>query len=135
MKEFMVEVVIPPSKVVEGVNLKHEAIHAINMSPDYYIERVCGEDAVMSVDEFIKNVSFDIDGVVKSANDQYKHNIVLEVPAVYSDVEGFLAGKTIKNVNVDGYEVMLEFTDGSVFEYQASDGGYSNYIYYEKGGE
>ena len=38
-----------------------------------------------------------------------------------------LEGKTIKTANVDGFEVEIIFTDGSVFYYDASDGGYSNY--------
>lgn len=38
-----------------------------------------------------------------------------------------LEGKTIKTADVDGFEVEITFTDGSVFYYDASDGGYSNY--------
>lgn len=38
-----------------------------------------------------------------------------------------LEGKTIKTASVDGFEVEIVFTDGSVFYYDASDGGYSNY--------
>lgn len=44
-----------------------------------------------------------------------------------------IIGKTIKKATVDGYEVTLEFTDGEVFEYSASDGGYSCFGLYKKG--
>lgn len=44
-----------------------------------------------------------------------------------------LIGKTIESVSLSGYEVYLYFTDGSRFEYDASDGGYSTYDFYEKG--
>lgn len=44
-----------------------------------------------------------------------------------------LIGKTIKAVELDGYGVKLRFTDGSKFEYDASDGGYSTFDFYEKG--
>lgn len=37
----------------------------------------------------------------------------------------FLVGKTIKKANVSGHVVVLEFDDGSKFDYSASDGGYS----------
>lgn len=36
-----------------------------------------------------------------------------------------LLGKTVKSANVSGHSVDIEFTDGTVFEYSASDGGYS----------
>lgn len=36
-----------------------------------------------------------------------------------------LVGKTIKKANVNGHSVILTFEDGSVFDYSASDGGYS----------
>jgi len=44
-----------------------------------------------------------------------------------------LIGKTIKAVKLDGYGIQLQFTDGSRFEYEASDGGYSTYDFYKKG--
>lgn len=44
-----------------------------------------------------------------------------------------LVGKTIKSVLLNGGEVYLYFTDGSRFEYDATDGGYSTYDFYEKG--
>lgn len=44
-----------------------------------------------------------------------------------------LIGKTIEAVSLSGYEVYLYFTDGSRFKYDASDGGYSTYGFYEKG--
>lgn len=36
-----------------------------------------------------------------------------------------LIGKTIENIEIDGYGIEMRFTDGTVFEYSASDGGYS----------
>lgn len=44
-----------------------------------------------------------------------------------------LVGRTIKSVELDGGQVYLYFTDGSKFEYDATDGGYSTYGLYEKG--
>ena len=38
-----------------------------------------------------------------------------------------LTGKTIKEAEVDGFGIRMVFTDGAVFEYSASDGGYSQY--------
>ena len=38
-----------------------------------------------------------------------------------------LIGKTIESVEVDGYGIEMRFTDGTVFVYGASDGGYSNW--------
>ena len=46
-----------------------------------------------------------------------------------------LVGKTIESVVLNGGEVYLYFTDGSRFEYDASDGGYSTYDFYEQGEE
>ena len=42
-----------------------------------------------------------------------------------------LIGKTIKEADIDGFGVYLTFNDGSMFEYDASDGGYSHYAYCE----
>ena len=48
--------------------------------------------------------------------------------ARYNDSLGKrLVGKTIDSVWLNGYEICLHFTDGSRFEYDASDGGYSTY--------
>lgn len=44
-----------------------------------------------------------------------------------------LVGKTIESVLLNGGEVYLYFTDGSRFEYDASDGGMSMYDFYKKG--
>ena len=38
-----------------------------------------------------------------------------------------LTGKTVKEAEVDGFGIRMVFTDGAVFEYSASDGGYSQY--------
>lgn len=38
-----------------------------------------------------------------------------------------LIGKTIKEAEVDGFGIRIVFTNGAVFEYSASDGGYSQY--------
>lgn len=48
-------------------------------------------------------------------------------------IKNRLVGKTIKSVELDGGHVYLYFTDGSRFEYDASDGGYSTYDFYKKG--
>lgn len=42
-----------------------------------------------------------------------------------------LIGKTIKEADIDGFGVYLTFEDGSAFEYNASDGGYSRYAYHK----
>lgn len=39
-----------------------------------------------------------------------------------------LEGKTIKTADIDGYEIEIIFTDGSVFHYDATDGGYSDWV-------
>ena len=38
-----------------------------------------------------------------------------------------LIGKTILSAEVDGFGIALVCDDGSVFNYSASDGGYSTY--------
>ena len=38
-----------------------------------------------------------------------------------------LIGKTIESIEINGYGIEMRFTDGTVFEYDASDGGYSNW--------
>ena len=42
-----------------------------------------------------------------------------------NDAENFLVGKTIIEAEVDGFGIKLKLEDGSTFEYDASDGGYS----------
>lgn len=46
--------------------------------------------------------------------------------------ENKLIGKTIKKAKVDGFGLILEFTDGEILDYDASDGGYSCYELYKK---
>lgn len=46
------------------------------------------------------------------------------------DIDNRLAGKTIEKAEIDGYGVFITFTDGSVFSYSATDGGYSSYALY-----
>lgn len=47
-----------------------------------------------------------------------------------------LIGKTIKEViSLDGFGLEVVFTDGTEFNYSASDGGYSGYDLIEKEGE
>lgn len=36
-----------------------------------------------------------------------------------------LVGKTVKSADINGYGVRIEFADGTVFEYDATDDGYS----------
>lgn len=43
------------------------------------------------------------------------------------NIENDMVGKTVKRAYVDGYEVYIIFTDGSIFSYGASDAGYSSY--------
>ena len=38
-----------------------------------------------------------------------------------------LQGKKVRSVGVDGFGVAIIFTDGTVFEYNASDGGCSTW--------
>ncbi len=42
-----------------------------------------------------------------------------------------LVGKTIARIDVDGFDVDIVFTDGTVFEYESSDGGYSCWNIYK----
>ena len=42
-----------------------------------------------------------------------------------------LVGKTIARIDVDGFDVNIVFTDGTVFEYESSDGGYSCWNIYK----
>ena len=41
--------------------------------------------------------------------------------------EAHLIGKTVKGINVDGFGVDITFTDGTVFYYNASDEGCSDW--------
>lgn len=43
-----------------------------------------------------------------------------------------MIGKTVVAVEVDGFGVNIEFNDGTVFVYGASDGGYSLWDYDRK---
>jgi len=43
-----------------------------------------------------------------------------------------MIGKTIVGGYADGFYIILIFNDGSIFRYEASDGGYSQYEF-EKG--
>jgi len=45
--------------------------------------------------------------------------------------ESILIGKTIERISVDGFDVEIVFTDGTVFEYSSSDGGYSCWNIYK----
>ena len=53
------------------------------------------------------------------------------------DDEKVLVGKTIKEVDIDGYGVNIVFVDGTIFDYGASDGGCSSWdiIIESEGGE
>lgn len=41
--------------------------------------------------------------------------------------ENDLVGKTVKEIDVTGYNVVIIFTDNTEFRYYASDGGYSSW--------
>ena len=43
------------------------------------------------------------------------------------NIEKELIKKTIVDATVNGYEIILIFSDNTVFSYSASDGGYSEY--------
>ena len=43
------------------------------------------------------------------------------------NIEKELIKKTIVNATVNGYEIILIFSDNTIFSYSASDGGYSEY--------
>ena len=49
------------------------------------------------------------------------------------NIEKELIGKTITNAIVNGFEVVLIFDDDTIFDYEASDGGYSGWELREKG--
>ena len=44
-------------------------------------------------------------------------------------IEAKFIGKTVTKAEVDGYGITLFFSDGTRFIYDASDGGYSTYIW------
>ena len=51
-----------------------------------------------------------------------------------SDIEKAITGKTIKTAEINGFRVQLTFDDGTTFDYDASDGGYSSYCLYDTSG-
>lgn len=46
-----------------------------------------------------------------------------------------LEGKTIKRAEINGYEITMDFDDGTTFNYLATDGGYSHYNLYRNYGK
>ena len=54
---------------------------------------------------------------------------------ISAEIEKALIGKTITNAIVNGYEVVLCLDDDTIFNYDASDGGYSSYELTKKGEE
>ena len=44
-----------------------------------------------------------------------------------TETEKTLIGKKIVSADVSGYSIKLELDDGSIFIYDASDGGYSSW--------
>lgn len=44
-----------------------------------------------------------------------------------------LIGKTITEISIDGYGVLMTVDDGTTLYYDASDGGYSAWEIYRKG--
>lgn len=44
-----------------------------------------------------------------------------------------LIGKTITEIRIDGYNVLMTVDDGTTLYYDASDGGYSMWEIYMKG--
>lgn len=46
-----------------------------------------------------------------------------------------LVGRTIVKAEVNGYEVTLTLDDGTIFHYDASDGGMSFYEFRKEGGD
>ena len=51
------------------------------------------------------------------------------------EISKALIGKTITNAEVDGFGIVLYFDDNTIFDYNASDGGYSSYELRKKGEE
>lgn len=49
-----------------------------------------------------------------------------------NDAEKFLMGKTIVKAEVGGYGIKLTFDNNYVFDYDASDGGYSCWEIYKE---
>ena len=45
------------------------------------------------------------------------------------EINETMIGKTISHAKVDGFGIMLVFTNGDAFDYDATDGGYSCYEY------
>ena len=49
---------------------------------------------------------------------------------IINECEGrILEGRQIKNCEVNGFGIRIEFFDNSVFEYDASDSGYSSWVF------
>lgn len=48
-----------------------------------------------------------------------------------TDTSKLLVGKTIRKAEVTGYGVKLVMSDGTVLDYDSSDGGYSAWIVYK----
>lgn len=46
-------------------------------------------------------------------------------PESERDTNAALLGKTVRSADVNGHGVCIVFTDGTTFDYSASDGGYS----------
>ena len=40
-------------------------------------------------------------------------------------INAAIVGKTVKSADVNGHWMQIEFADGTVFDYNATDGGYS----------
>lgn len=59
-------------------------------------------------------------------------NVLTELEELLKEDEtnNSLAGKTIKEANIDGYGVYIKFTDGVELDYSASEGGYSTWDIY-----
>ena len=51
---------------------------------------------------------------------------------MYRHIDKKIEGKTIRNCFLSGAEVIMQFTDGSLFHYEASDGNMSLWEYYSK---
>lgn len=48
-----------------------------------------------------------------------------------NEVGNRLIGRRIEAADVDGHGIEIRFTDGSIFCYMSSDGGYSSFSVYE----
>lgn len=52
-----------------------------------------------------------------------------------TEIRNKMIGKTIEQVFLDGYGILIVFTDGTEFNFDGSDGGCSTYELNEKKGE